>query len=99
MIQTDPYAEIERHFACDHERQEIRIRTIKNGARVYVRQCLRCGQMNNVSRGSLTFVQRCRADNTPADEQLRDRYWQEKSDARNKAFEEAREEKNREWWD
>lgn len=42
-LKQQAYAEIEARYTCAHLDQELRARTIANGRRSFVNQCIRCG--------------------------------------------------------
>ena len=51
------YAKIELKYSCIHEARELRHRTIKGGAKSYVRQCIRCGNTSQPVKKEIALAE------------------------------------------
>jgi len=91
--------QVDERYKCAHEEREVRLRTLQNGNRIFVSQCLNCGTMQAVAKTSLTFIQRQKAEGRPADETLRERYYQALSEYRQSLVEAARSAQQEAWND
>lgn len=86
QIKQREYERIEARFACIHEHEVIRQRTIADGRTTYVRQCLRCGKTSTPIKPKAALIEAAGEPITPYNDYLPIRWRKAKS----LAYDEAR---------
>jgi 5-methylcytosine-specific restriction endonuclease McrA len=92
---------------CQHERHEVRFRTLSNGVRTLVMQCLICGRsLRSYKQQDNPDLCAKAEDNPYFDPEISERYWQHRHAQQRTEYEKRRDDRKREyqeylaspWW-